>query len=417
MSAAPILMPRFKELSATLRKLTEHLARELTEPSAEPPAWSELEWILAQAVAAMQGTAVLLANRLRWAGPPSWQVFLSEQREQAVLRDARIDGLLARLAGAAREAGMSCVALKGSALRALGLYGPGERPMGDIDLLVDAADLPPVAAAIRDLGYREAYEIARHIVYEPRDTSAPQGFGEHINNPIKIEVHTAVAEPLPVRQVDITDCLRDRRGRPGLVAYPSEAALLLHFLLHAAGNMRAHALRQIQIHDIAELSRRFEGADWAELLAQPLGRDRAWWLFPALALAERYYPGSIPRETLKESRAACPRALRYAADRQTLTDVSWANLRIHAFPGIAWSRTPFEALRYVRSRVVPSRAALAEIALAGRAQPQFRQIPWYGLSHGNRMLRWLFSQPPRVQTMLSVRAALENESNRRQELA
>jgi hypothetical protein len=32
------------------------------------------------------------------------------------------------------------------------------------------------------------------------------------------------------------------------------AELMRHLLLHAAGNMRAHALRQIQLHDIALLA-------------------------------------------------------------------------------------------------------------------------------------------------------------------
>jgi hypothetical protein len=30
------------------------------------------------------------------------------------------------------------------------------------------------------------------------------------------------------------------------------------------------------------------------------------------------------------------------------------------------------------------------------------------MSHGRRILRWLFSRPPRVQTIVSVRAALES---------
>jgi hypothetical protein len=100
--------------------------------------------------------------------------------------------------------------------------------------------------------------------------------------------------------------------------------------------------------------------------------------------------------------------LRLATERQSLTDVSWSNLRIHAFPGIAWSRTPLDALRFVSSRVAPSRRSLSELQFARRAQPQLDAVPWYGLAHGRRMLRWLFSRPPRVQTMVSVRAALES---------
>ena len=52
--------------------------------------------------------------------------------------------------------------------------------------------------------------------------------------------------------------------------------------------------------------------------------------------------------------------------------------------------------------------AIAEIHVARTAEPQLFAVPWYGLGHGKRILRWLFSQPPRVQTVISVKAALES---------
>jgi hypothetical protein len=171
--------------------------------------------------------------------------------------------------------------------------------------------------------------------------------------------------------------------------------------------MRAHALRQIQLHDIAMVAALFYDQDWATLLERRDG-EAVWWLFPPLALTARYYPEHIPVEVLRAARAACPSILRIAAARQSLTDVSWSNLRIHAFPGIAWSRTPLEALRFVRTRVAPSRHSLAELELARRAQPQLNRVPWYALPHRARILRWLVSRPPRVQTIASVRAALES---------
>jgi predicted nucleotidyltransferase len=378
-------IPPFKVLAAALHKTTEHLAGELAQPSDLAPSWSELEWAIARAVAAMQGISTLLANNLRWQGPPAWQAFLAEQREHCVRRDARIAELLRRIDAATRAAGISCVALKGAALRAFDLYRPGERPMSDIDLLVSAGDGASIAAVMRQLDYVEAAVTRRHAVYAPRDERVPKGFGEHVDNPLKIEVHTAVAEDLPVRSVDITSRLESSHARPGLNPYPSVAALLLHLLLHAANNMRAHALRQIQIHDIAALSSRFKDADWQALFGKPHGVDGLWWAFPPFALAARYYPGSIPDQVLRAVRAVSPRALRFATDRQTLTDVSWSNLRIHAFPGIAWSRTPLDALRFIRSRILPSRVALTELEIGVRAQPLLEQIPWYGLSHGKRI--------------------------------
>lgn len=408
MSGSTARIPPFKALAAALRRTTEHLARELAQPTASAPDWSETEWAIAQSAAAMQGISVLLAGKLAWPGPPAWRMFLAEQHEQSVLRDERIGALLGRIDATLRGKGVGCVALKGAALRALGLYARGERPMGDVDLLVADWDLPSIAMAMADIGYVEAFTMQRHRVFEPWDRRTPRGFGEHVDNALKIEIHTAVAEPLPVSKVEITARLWLDRPEPGINAYPSLAALLLHLLLHAAGNIRAHTLRHVHLHDIAAMAPLLAEDDWRAVLERPRGGERAWWVFPPLVLAARYHPERIPEDVLRAARAVCPRVLRVAAERQSLTDVSWSNLRIHAFPGIAWSRTPFEALRFMRSRALPSRRSLAELECVARDQPQLDRVPWYGLPHGRRVLHWLFSKPPRVQTMVSVRAALES---------
>jgi hypothetical protein len=86
--------------------------------------------------------------------------------------------------------------------------------------------------------------------------------------------------------------------------------------------------------------------------------------------------------------------------------VSWANLRIAALPGLEWARTPGEGLRFARSRLFPPRgprrADLADRHCA--APPHARR--WYGVSHAERVLRWVFTRPPRVQTISVVSAAL-----------
>jgi len=215
---------------------------------------------------------------------------------------------------------------------------------------------------------------------------------------------------LPVRKVDITARLWPSAPRSGINAYPSLAVLLLHCLLRAASNMRAHSLRQIQLHDIAMLTRRMVATDWASLLEESSTVEERWWMYPPLALTARYYQCGTPPEVLAELRAACPPVLRVVSDRETLTDVSWSNLRISAFPGMAWSRTPGDVLRYVRSRVLPDRRALAAVDVAVEQQPQFEAVPWYQLSHGRRIARWLVSRPPRVQTLTSVIATLRGSS-------
>ncbi len=408
MSSQPPELPPYRTVAAALRKTTEALAREVASPSDSRPDWNEIEWAIARSVAAMQGITVILANRVRWRGPPAWEAFLAQQREQSLLRAGLIGELLERIDTAAREARLCCVALKGSALRALEIYTAGERPMGDVDLLVSPADADAAASIMRRLDYERTSVADRHTTYAPRRGATPGGLGERADNPLAIEVHTRVAEALPVDKIDISDRLRPARPRPGLNPYPSLAALLLHFLLHAAGNMKVHALRQIQLHDIALLTGRLEETDWQTLVEIARDAEGLWWAFPPLVLTLRYYDCAVPLELTRSLRASCPRILRSVSGRHDLTDVSWSNLRISAFPGIAWSRSPADVLRYARSRALPDHDALELLRSALKRQPEMQRVPWYQLSHGRRIVRWLLSRPPRVQTITSVAAALRS---------
>lgn len=409
-SRIPLAAAVLSELAASLRGTTERLARELVDPTNQTPSWTDFEWRIARAVAGMQGVSSLLRGALRWRGPDSWHRFLDEQQRQSRLRHVEIERLLAVIDSRARREGAAIVALKGAALYARGFYTSGERPMADIDLLIRDEDEQATARLLESCGYEAALASRRHRVFHPRIRKSLTGhLGEHIDSPIKIELHSKLAEYLPVETVDITQFVLTQRVHPGLNPYPSAASLMLHLLLHAAGNMRARALRLIQLHDIALLARRLGSDDWEELLAmRPHGRP-LWWAFAPLHLTARYYPIAIPSALSLNAHTMCPRLLRNRARRQRLSDVSWSNIRIAAFPGIEWSRTPLQALAFIKSRIWPAREARTELGESASQIPGGAAVPWYGISHGARILRWVFTQPPRVQTLLSVRAALAQD--------
>jgi hypothetical protein len=403
----------FRVTDAALRETTARLCAELVAPGASPPDWNDFEWDIARAVATMQGISCLLAARLRWRGPPAWQQFLGEQSEHAVVRDRRIDDIIDALDVALDRAGVGVVGLKGAALRRRGLFAPGVRPMGDVDLLARAEDLPAIAAALAACGYTSGFVTRRHVVFDRPGPQRDVRFGEHVDNSLKVEVHTIVADALPASLVDITTRLWPTAARPGINPYRDDAALLLHLLLHAAGNMRAHALRLMQLWDIAALSCQLTLDDWAELIRAPSDRGQRWWLWPPLHLAQRCTSLVVPESVQVTLESACPRRLAQAARRHALYDVSWSNLRIPAFPGIEWSRTPLEALRYARSRIAPGPAAREELAMATRVLPITGHGRWYDASHVSRIVRWVFSRPRRVQTMHSIRAALAQRASAR----
>jgi hypothetical protein len=400
--------PGIARIASTLAEITELLARELTLPTDEAPRWGEFEWRIARSVAAMQGVSSLLATGMRWKEPANWRRFLDKQRSHTLGRHWRIVELLDRIDSKARQKGIALVALKGVALHERGIYKPGERPMADIDLLVRQADLNSLAGLLDDCDYDLTFTTWRHRLFESRHRTGwtSDGLGEHIDNPIKIELHTSIRERLPLSETDITPFLFPPSAPGGLNTYPSEPSLMLHLLLHATGNMRAHALRLIQLHDIARLASRFEPGDWDDLLkARPNDRG-LWWALPPLAMTSHYYPAAIPPRVLARLETECSWFLKRLSRHQSLTDVSWSNIKVHAFPGIQWSRTPQEAVRFMFSRMWPTQDARIEIQRFAANEPRASNIPWYGISQRERIVRWLFSRPPRVQTLLSVRAAL-----------
>ena len=393
-------------IRSALRDITELLAAEITTPTVEPN-WSDFEWRIAEAVSAIQGISQLLPT-LPWRGPERWRRFIENQRTHIERRHRRIERLLSCIDHEARRAGIALVALKGAALHARGVYQCGERPMADVDLLVKESEAEAAVLMLENCGYARTFTTWRHVLLEPREKTlvVPPALGEHEDNPIKVELHTSVRERLPVEEFDITGIVFPHLANAGLNDYPSDISLMAHLLIHAAGNMRANALRLIQLHDIARLATRLSGSDWVELQTLRVGGRGLWWAMPPLLLAAKYYPRIVPGEVIAGLTHECPKLLQKRAQNIRLNDVSWTNLRVRALPGIEWCRSPSEALSFMFRRAFPNDEARKELKRFAEHHPGGSDIPWYGISQFGRILRWTFLRPPRVQAMLPVYEAL-----------
>lgn len=394
-------------LQATLSRTTEVLATELAHPGTRAPEWSEPEWAIARAVAAMHGVSPLLAATSRWRGPDSWTRFLEAQAAHTAQRFVRIQRLLQLIDHRACEAAIPVVPLKGAALHALGIYAAGERPMADIDLLVREEHSPVFSELLAAGGFTETLRTWKHRVFARDDDREPAALGEHGDNGIKIELHCHIAEALPRRVVDVTATVLPESLRPGCNSYPSKAALLLHLLLHAAGALVNRELRLMHLHDIARLAAVVSAAEWEELSLRA-GRttDRSlWWAFPPLALANRYY-GCVSDRVLQQASADCHWALKRAYRRRTLAESSFSHLWISAFPGVEWARSLAAMLAYVAARAVPDTQTLQRRKEQAKLQPRVSGGSWSQLSQGERALRWLLSRQARHETLQPVRAAL-----------
>jgi hypothetical protein len=395
-----------RKLQAVLAQVTETLAHELAHPTPKAPDWSDFEWNIAKAVAAMHGVSPLLSRSLRWRGPEGWMHFLDEQRNHVTRRHARIEKLLLQIDRRAREADVGIMSLKGVALHALGLYTGGERPMADVDLLVHPRDVARAVRLIESLGYRECRTSFKERAFAPLESHSSGALGEHSNNDISIELHERICERLPFHVTDVTEAVLPQRLPSGLNGYSSRAALMTHLLLHTAGEMTIKAVRLVQLHDLALVGRRMTEADWEELLQWSSRDRRLWWALPPLRLTLRYYPLSIPSRALRALESDCPWILHRSARRPILSDVSFSHLWVEAFPGIEWTRSILEMLRYAAGRVRPNAEQLATRAASAVSQDWAVDSHWASLSQGRRIARWLVSRQVRPVTMHVLRAAL-----------
>jgi len=398
-------LPSLGRIQSALRKTTEALAIELALPGSSTPDWSEFEWQIARAVAATHGVSPLLASTLRWRVPADWRAFLEQQRENTIIRHGRIESLLSQIDALSRAQALPLVALKGAALHRAGLYRAGERPMADLDLLVRPADVVQASAVLGKLGYHQSQITPKHRVFTRHDpVNPPRDVGEHPDNPLKIELHESLREWLPLDPQDITSTVWPHQATPGLNPYPTRAALMAHLLLHASGALAYRCVRLLHLNDIALVSRSMGEADWQQLC----GPDRrcAWWALPPLLLTTRYYEAAVPHAVLESLAARCPKWLRSRSQRQVLAQVSLSNLRIEAFPGIEWARTPSEGFRYVMSRIRPSRETLVLRKYVAATQPHCSAGNWSQLSQGRRILKWLLSRPTRSESLYPVQMVL-----------
>ncbi|HEY7928769.1 MAG TPA: nucleotidyltransferase family protein [Steroidobacteraceae bacterium] len=409
-------MPRSVCIEAALQLTTERFAAELSQPSGQAPAWSEFEWTMARAAAVIHGVTPLLANLPGWREPQHWHQFVTQQRHHTALRAERLAGALALIDEEARRAMLPVLALKGSALYALGLYPDAERPMADIDLLVAPENVKRVRGLLERLAFREVSKSLRHRVFV--EASAPPGgqppdppYGERAGATLKVELHRHIAECFPGREVDITGWLWPRERHPGVNPYSSLPALMGHLLLHAAGNMANLGLRLIHLHDIALLARRMRAVDWDMLLEQRIAHRRPWWALPPLELVARYYPDHIPGAVLAALRPLCPRRLRKQALRRRISDFSYSTPTLQAFPALPWALSFTDQLAYMRSRVWPNAETLRLRAIGSR-ETWARGNPWRQQSQGRQILHWLLARPLRPASMFLVRAAMADQAAR-----
>jgi Uncharacterised nucleotidyltransferase len=223
--------------------------------------------------------------------PAPWLAQAQRRYYATMLRNTALADELLRVLAAFRQADIAALPVKGVVL-AETLYGSlALRPLGDLDVLVQPADLPRARAALGELGFAQAdqpgYENAYHPYHDPPYYRRATG------SPICLELHWGLWAR-HFFQLE-TDALWQRvvpaqiHGTTLSILSPEDT--LLHLAIHRSRS----ALRLRFVCDIAELLRHHRATlDWEYLLAQTQAAGARTTMFYTLALAVDLLEAPVP---------------------------------------------------------------------------------------------------------------------------
>lgn len=325
-------------LSGDMAAVTEHLCHAAAQSALlhpNPPIglfdWTGRRRALAPMLAHLHGIAPLLVTA-SGQFPPRLASIFTRHRQLSAARAQRLLALRDAFVLVSRDCGASPIALKGARTLDTLYADPSLRPMADLDFLCAPGDLEACRMAATRLGLVALGGNARHAVFGDSGARVVAMLAEDPDNPIKLEVHTRLAETFFGDNVDVTSALVAPGGPPGHA---------MNALLHASHHAYTRTLRFGQIVDLGLILSGFDAAAWRALM-DALRTWCAWWAYAPLALAAAYFPGAVNPATLAEARLTAPALARRATWR--ISDVSYSaigdgGVRVR----LRWARRPLRA--------------------------------------------------------------------------
>jgi hypothetical protein len=196
--------------------------------------------------------------------------------------------------------------------------------MSDLDLLVPKELAPQAEVVLARVGLeclgrnkRESSWIPRATKREPRSL-----WLAHAEDPWSIDLHSSLdfsAGPgAPLIRFDSADPIEASQPWPldDSAGALSQPLLLLHLAVHASGGL--HSLTLLRTVEIILVARQ-DGASgelsWDEVLHLGAATRALGPAFPALSMAEKLAPGTIPSQILQISSELAPARMRAIVDR------------------------------------------------------------------------------------------------------
>ncbi|MET0294145.1 MAG: nucleotidyltransferase family protein [Phenylobacterium sp.] len=343
---------------------------------AAPPRLDTAEWDSIDAMAQQHRLQPLLAARLdavggAWPVPPGVATGWRGARHSAGMASLAQQAALRLAAGRLRAAGVRFCALKGPRLAWRCYPEASLRPMRDLDLLVDEADVSVAARALADGGFvmqGDAASLAEALAF---DKHLP--FLWHAGLSVALELHHRLSDPpgrhgYHVPQLDSSATLA-RSEAVALAGFeaPCQSAddLLEHLMVHALYGHRLdcgpliladiHYLLAAEPIDAARFSARAQAGGWGKGAVLLIG------------LTERYFgpqPLRLPGMTPPEEMVA-------AAEEALLQDLDNRG-HAEALADVLAARSPSALAGALTRRLRPARHVVHD---EGEGGPAWRFWP------------------------------------------
>ncbi|HET9984850.1 MAG TPA: nucleotidyltransferase family protein [Longimicrobiales bacterium] len=363
---------------ADVERATSHVLAGEAGPALLPPR-AEAALPALGVAAYTSGMGPLLGHWLeagRLAADPPAAALLRLHLRHARVRAERVGAALGRVVGVLAAVGADPIVLKGGHTAWTYFPEPAARPLADVDVAVRPARLAAAERALRDAGYRPGPAQRRPYRREWRPPDAPTRLRtlwlSHADDPYGVDLHASLDRNFfGVRAVRFDRVVAAAGLAPGpagpaagarVLAQPALAALLA---VHAGEGL--HQLSLVRLVELVLVLRRDAAAgalSWEALLAVLAEAGGLRFAYPALELAERLAPGTVPPAARERLGADATPAMRRVVAR--LTPATAQRLDgLSLEERFMWAGTPGERLRRGAHAVWPASAGLSIPRLAG----------------------------------------------------
>ncbi|MEE8183813.1 MAG: nucleotidyltransferase family protein [Acidobacteriota bacterium] len=251
------------------------------------------------------GVEALLLEKLRLRGArgEAWDRILKElesARRQNIARNIYLLSRLRELQSILRKAGIPLIVLKGGCLLSVLYPDFGNRPLGDVDLLIRKRNLDRVLGLMRAAGWRlpprESVDFWRKNFYHVQ-IRTPDAFSAIFE--IHWDLEKEYRHDIQLEELWERSVIFQLEGEP--FRRLSNEDLMLHLLVHLAHHF-FHP-RLIWVYDIRLLAE-VASVDWSRVHA----RAERWRLrlpvFYSLAYVEKVFPDLLPSEVIQTAKVS-----------------------------------------------------------------------------------------------------------------